>query len=178
MWRALVVSVVVLSASSSWALARPDYALGLGFEARQQRDVNPDSNGARGLGQLYGMLRLKPWAIEVETSHDTDQTHSGSLNVKSQSTLVGAWGRFEYLHPADYTLFAALGYGMFFDQVDTQFQTSSDHHTGTRDFMGAGTGLSTLFWEHLQLEVEGRILNIQETKDPVFSALVRVGCQI
>jgi len=177
MWRSVAILLLVC-ASQSWALAKPDYALGLALEAREQREVNPDTNGARGFGQLYGLVRMRPAAVEIETSQDSNETHSGSLSVKSLSTMVGAWGRYEYLHPADYTLFASLGLGAFFDRVDTQFQTSSDHHSGTRDFMGAGTGLSVVFWEHLQLEVEGRILSIQESKDPVLSGLVRVGCQI
>src|SRR3569623_324668 len=105
MWRSVVV-LLLACANPAWALAKPDYALGLALEAREQREVNPDTNGARGIGQLYGLVRLRPAAVEIETSQDSSQTNSGSLSVKSQSTMLGVWGRYEYLHPVDYNLFA------------------------------------------------------------------------
>jgi len=177
--RALIFLSLILSGANCFAEAsKLDMAMGFGMESRMQRDVNPEYNTQQNSGQLYAKLRFWPWALEIETGRSELDSGQGSLRIRSESTLLGLWGRYEFKDPGTFAPFASLGVGSYFDVVDTTFESSHDRRTGLRKFMGAGGGVSTVFWTHLQVELEGRVMTLEETKDPIFSGLIRIGCQI
>jgi hypothetical protein len=177
MQRLLTFGLIVLWSGATWA-SKPDLAMGLGLETRAQRDVNPDATTAKSTDEFYGKIRFFPWALEIETGREESASGSGSLTIKSESTLLGVWGRYEFAPPTMVAPFASLGMGSYFDVIDTSFAASHDRRQGVRKFMGAGGGLTMTLWDHLQMEIEGRIISLEETKDPVLSGLIRVGCQI
>jgi opacity protein-like surface antigen len=175
--RALIF-VVAFFASHAFALTQKDFAMGVGMETRAQRDVNPDETAPKYSGVLYAKLRFKPWDALFETARDERDSSSGSLRIHSESTLLGAWTRYEIRAEESWTPFASAGLGSYFDKVSTSFQTSSADKSGTRGFLGLGGGVSAVFWSHVLVEGEGRILSLEQSKDPVLTGMIRVGCQM
>jgi hypothetical protein len=176
--RILIFLSLLVAGSSALALTQSDFSMGFGMESRAQRDVNPDYVNPLYSGQLFAKLRLKPWDLVLETSRSERDSGSGSLRVHSESTLLGAWGRYEFTPDREWTPYAALGMGNYFDKVSTSFQDSQADRGGNRKFLGLSAGVSAIFWEHLIVEGEGRILSLEQSKDPVFAALIRVGCRM
>lgn len=175
--RILILALIAFS-SSAFALTQKDFAMGLGMETRASRDVNPDYVSPQYMGVLYAKLRLKPFAAMLETSRSERDSGSGSLRVHSESTMLAAWGRYEIFPEQRWIPFATLGLGTYFDNVTTHFQDSRSSNNGRRDFVGVGAGASTVFWEHFLVEAEGRVLSIEQARDPVLTGIVRVGCQM
>jgi hypothetical protein len=160
------------------ALAEPIWSMGLGVESRIQRDVNPDQNSLKNMGELYIKMRLHPWAVLLETAQESHDSGSGTLQVQTESTSFGAWGRYE-LHDFDGWLsFVSVGAGSYFDKVDTSFQSSYNETFATRLFLGLGGGIGVVCWQHLSLELEGRVASVEQSREPVLSALLRLGYQI
>ena len=162
--------------SGSIAWAGPDYAFGLGMESRFQREVNPDYNDMKNMGELYGKNRFWPWSLVVEAGQEGRESSSGSLSVRAESTSLQLWSRYEFRE--HWSPFLAVGLGDYFDRVETKFQGSTDVRNGTRNMIGFGAGMSTVFWRYLLVELEGRMALLQESRDPVYSVLLRIGLQI
>ena len=172
--RWIVSTVIFLSAH---AVASPRWGLGLGMESRMQREVNPDYANMKNVPQLYVKADFLPWAVLGEFSQEERRSSSGSLEIKSQTRKLGVWGRYEFTGPR-WSPFLTTGVGEYFDRVETTFQSSHDSRSGMRGFWGLGAGVGVTYWERILVELEGRVNLIEQTKDPVFSALLRVGVQI
>jgi hypothetical protein len=170
--------MLIAFSSSVFALTQKDFAMGLGMETRASRDVNPDYVTPQYMGMLYAKLRLKPFEALLETSRSERDSGSGSLRVHSESTLLAGWGRYEVFPEQEWIPFAALGFGTYFDTVTTRFQDSRSSNNGRRGFLGAGAGASKIFWQHFLVEVEGRVLSVEQARDPVLTGIVRLGCQM
>lgn len=174
----LVLTVLGLFSTFTAHAAKPTYAMGVGIESRLEHEVNPAYSTAQNLGQLYGKIRLWPWALLVELNHQSETTGSGSLNIRSETTGLGLWGRYEFLNPEKWSPFATVGGGAYFDEVTTNFEASTDVRAGRRGFGGVGGGLTVTFWQRFLVEAEGRGMMIQERVDPLFTFLLRAGIQI
>jgi opacity protein-like surface antigen len=152
------------------------WAFGLGMESRVQREVNPDYANLQNTPELYARFRAHPYVALLEVGQQTHDTSSGSLSIRSQSTNVALWGRYEFLERA-WTPFLSAGAGSYFDRVETHFESSSDARTGRRALIGAGAGVSATVWQNLLLELEVRASGVQNEKDPLLTSLFRVGFQ-
>jgi opacity protein-like surface antigen len=174
----ILILLALSFASTAFALTQKDFAMGVGMETRAQRDVNPDETAPKYAGVLYAKMRFKPWDALLETARDERDSSSGSLRIHSESTMLGAWGRYEIYPDEFWTPFASAGLGTYFDKVATSFQDSSFSKSGTRGFLGLGAGVSAVLWDHVLVEGEGRILSLEQSKDPVLTGMIRVGCQM
>jgi opacity protein-like surface antigen len=174
----ILILFALCFASSAFALTQKDFAMGVGMETRAQRDVNPDETAPKYSGMLFAKLRFKPWDALLETARDERDSSSGSLRVHSESTLLSAWVRYEIRPEESWTPFATAGLGSYFDKVSTSFESSQASKSGMRSFVGLGAGVSATYWDHLVIEGEGRILSLEESKDPVLTGMIRVGCQM
>lgn len=173
----LIIFTLLFSLPSAWADVSTALTMGLGMETRLQREVNPDYTSARFSGQLYAQVHQWPWVLALElTPTERHSTSSGSLRVQSEVTVLGLWGRYEFLKPQRrWTTFATLGAGMNFDRVTTDFAGESDARTSRRNFAGAGLGFGGTLWKRLSLEAEGRMVSVEEREDPIFSLVLRAG---
>ena len=175
--RSLIFAILLVS-SPAFALTQSDFAMGVGLESRMQRDVNPDYSNPRSSGNLYAKLRMRPWDLLIETARDEQSTGSGSLRIRNESTLLAAWARYEFEKNESWTPYVSLGAGNYFDKVSTTFQASHVESNGNRKFLGLSAGISAVFWDHFLVEGEARVLSLEQSKDPVLSGLIRVGCQM
>lgn len=169
--------ILILVCASARATAKEQWAFGLGMESRLQREVNPDFTGLTNTPQYYVKYNFLPWSALVEFGQEGRDSSSGSLHVQSSSRKLGVWGRYEFTGK-NWAPFLSSGIGSYFDRVDTTFQSSRDERSGTRKFFGLSTGIGCTYWEHLLLEAEARLTSVEQNKEPVFSALFRLGFQI
>lgn len=170
----IVILALFFSASAA-AFARPQFGGGLGFETRMQREVNPEYAEAKSHPHLFAQMLFVNWGAHLEISNETQSSSSGVLVVNSRSLNTGVWGRYKFLEEKRWRPFASAGVGMFFDRVKSEFATAVNESRGNRPYLGAGGGVSAIFWEHLLLEAEARITGVRERKEPMVSALLRVG---
>ena len=173
MFRSSVLVALLMFAPA--ALAGPQWGLGLGFELRAQREVNPDFAEAKGMPQLFAQMQFVNWGAQVEAAVEERSSASGGLNITSRSMNFSAWGRYVFLEQKIWRPFAAAGLGCYFDQVKSQLGAAANESSGTRPYFGAGGGLRAVMWRHLLLEAEGRLSLVRERKEPMVSALLRVG---
>ncbi len=180
MLHSLVVAVLIFNVSSVFAASsKPDFAMGMAMESRLEQNVNPDYAATRFNEQLYGKLRFWPWAVLLEGGLEGRESSSGSYRVKTQTGTVAAWARYEFIPVTrGWSPFVSIGVGAYFDRVNTQIDTYDDTRSSRRGLMGLGGGLTASLWRYLLLEAEGRISGVQERKDPLYSALLRIGVQI
>jgi hypothetical protein len=171
-------TLIFLLLSSMPVMAAQDFALGMAMESRAQREVNPDFTDMRNSPQLYLKYRVLPaWFALGEISSESRDSSSGSLHVEAHSLKTGLWGRYEFT-TLRWTPFLAVGFGEYFDRVSTRFQSSQDTRSGTRGYMGTGVGVGKTYWDILLLEAEGRVTFEEQTKDPVLTAILRLGVKI
>lgn len=170
-----IVVAALLMFACAQVSARPTFGGGLGFELRIQREVNPDYAEAKGTPQLFAQMSFVNWGAHLESSLEKQSTSSGGLSVSSRSYNLGAWARYKFLAEKRWRPFASAGLGSFFDKVTSDFGAASNDSSGTRPYAGLGGGLAVVFWNHLVLESEARVTMVRERKEPMFSALLRVG---
>lgn len=175
MLRTVIALFVALLFHAS-AFARQEVAMGLAMESRVQREVNPDIGNLHSLGMVYAKWKFAQWSALFETGLEEHDSGTGSLNVKTETIGVGLWGRYDFYAPdRGWSPFAGVGVGSYFDRVNADFQDSHEERSGTRKFAGLGVGVDATFWQHFLVEGEGRMNFVELSKDPVFSAIFRVG---
>lgn len=153
----------------------PKISLGTGYEARMQREVNPDYVEMKSLGQLFGQVRFEKWALHLEIGDEERTTNYGAMKVYSRSINAGAWGRWLFQNERQWQPFVGGGAGAYFDRVTSRYGASVDDRDGLRPYMGVDTGISSVFWRHLLVEAEARISLVRDRKEPMLSALLRAG---
>jgi hypothetical protein len=173
MFRALVLIAVMIFAST--AVAGPQIGLGFGFELRAQREVNPDFTETKGVPQFFAQMQFINWGGQVEAAVEKQTSGSGGLMISSQSFNFSGWGRYVFLEEKRWRPFASAGLGCYFDQVKSKFGAAENESSGIRPYVGTGGGVTGVVWRHLLLEAEGRISLVRERKEPMVSALLRVG---
>jgi len=157
------------------AFAAPRWTAGLGFEARLQRQVNPDFVESKILPQIFARLSWTNWEAELEGAVESSTSASGALKINSHSQQVSGWARYAFLEQKRWRPFVDTGVGCYFDQVKSEFSGTSNEASGFRPFFGAGGGIFSVFWNHLLVEAEGRLTMVRERKEPLLAALVRIG---
>lgn len=157
------------------ASARPLWTLGLGFEARLQRQVNPDFVESKGLPQAFARMSWTNWEVQVELAAENQESSAGALKITSHSQQISAWARYAFLEQKRWRPFADLGLGSYFDQVKSEFGSSSNEATGTRPLIGTGGGIFAVFWDHWLVEAQARLSVVRERKEPLMAALFRTG---
>ena len=180
MLRSLILIVLMINLTAAFAASSAsDFAMGVAMESRLEQNVNPDYAGTRFNEQLYGKIRFWPWAILLEGGLEGRESSSGSYHVKTQTSTVAAWPRYEFLaKERGWSPFVSLGAGVYFDRVSTQIESAQDTRISRRGLVGLGGGLTANLWRYLVLEAEGRISGVQERTEPLYSALLRIGVQI
>lgn len=173
MFHAPILILLILFAPT--VFAGPQWGLGLGFELRAQREVNPDFAETKGVPQFFAQMQFVNWGAQVEAATEKQSTNSGGLTITSQSTNFSGWGRYVFLEQKHWRPFAIAGLGCYFDRVKSRFGTAVNESSGTRPYFGTGGGVTAVVWRHLLLEAEGRLSLVRERKEPMISALVRVG---
>jgi hypothetical protein len=171
-------STVTIEEEPSEAPVPMRWSLGTGFEARLQREVNPDYTEAAMLGELFVQMNRGHWGGQLEISQEERNTSSGALHIDTVTTNAGGWGRYTILLERPWHPYFTGGVGSYFDNVKSSYGSSSIEKNGRRLYWGLGVGISRTFWEHLLVEAEGRGALVEDRKDPVFSGLIRVGVQI
>jgi hypothetical protein len=167
--------VLVFSLLSINAAAATVWSAGLGMESRLQREVNPDYADMHNIGTLYAKARFWPLAVLLEAEQQERDSHSGDLRIRSDSTQLGLWGRYEFRDPEVWSPFVGLGIGTSFDRVRTSFGDDQDTRRAQRHFMGTAAGLTKTFWKHMLTELEARA-TLMERRDQYFlSGLIRIG---
>lgn len=172
MWRALILWSCLCGAS---AYAAPEWRLGAGFEIKAQREINPDYTELRFVGQIFSQMQFSKWGAHLEASRQSESSKSGSLSIKTESLNFGAWARYRFGEESIWRPYLASGLGAYFDNVTSKFLTAEDERSGIRYYWGLGGGISAVFWQHVLVEAEGRMLLLRDSKDPMFGGLMRVG---
>ena len=155
--------------------AAPRWAGGLGIEALIEKNVNAEDTQSHALPQLFAQMQLTNWVAHLELGTFSKTTETSGIRVTQRTRSLGAWGRYSFLENKRWRPFASLGVGSYFDQITSEYKTSSDERSGKRLNAGTGGGFSVTFWEHLYLDSELRVIVAQERKEPMLSALLRVG---
>ncbi len=176
--RAAGGSAMGASSAASEPSSKTVWNLGTGLEARLQRDVNPDYAEPAALGQLFVRADFGPWGAQVEVSEETRNTSAGAMQVDSRSLNLAAWGRYTFGPERRWRPFLGSGLGIYMDRVSYSYGSASTEKYGERYYWGVGAGISRAFWEHLLVELEGRAALVEDRKDAVFSAFLRVGLRI
>lgn len=153
------------------------FGLGLGLESRLEREVNPDFFQLQSLGHYYGILGRGIYSLLFELSRERQHSQSGAMAISTSTTSLAVWGRLELGSNTQWKTFATVGVGERVDKVSSVFESAADERSGVRKLLGAGIGISGIFWAHFQLDAEGRAIFIQDRKDPQLLALLKVGVQ-
>ncbi len=173
MFRALIVLMVFTSCAAM--AERPALSMGAGFEARMQRELNPDYVEMKSLGQLFVQARFEKWAVHAEVGDERRVSNAGGLKITARSINTGVWGRYQFVNIYRWVPFVGAGLGAYFDQVSSKFGAADDDRSGIRPYLGTGIGVSGGFWKYLLLEAEGRLAVVRDRKDPMASAILRAG---
>jgi hypothetical protein len=168
----ILVALIIFSPA---VFAGPQWGLGLGFELRAQREVNPDFAETKGVPQFFAQMQFVNWGAQVEAALEKQSSGSGGLNISSRSANFGGWGRYVFLEQKRWRPFATAGLGCYFDRVKSKFGTAENESSGTRPYVGTGGGVTAVLWRHLLLEAEGRLSLVRERKEPTVSTLLRLG---
>lgn len=170
-----IVVCAMLLLAGPFGLAQGRISAGAGMEGRVQEDVNPELRESKVLPQFFVQYRFLPLAVSIEGGSEERTTSSGALQIKTNSSSVGLWGRYEFLEPLRWSPFAGAGMGAYFDEVTSRFGSAVDVREGQRNFFGLNGGISHSLWRHLLLEGEMRAVLIQDRKDVAFSGIIRIG---
>lgn len=175
-WALLFSVGVSVSFSSNLAFAQPfQFSAGGLLDSRFYRDVNPDFTGLKEIGGLFFGVRQGPWGLSIEGTLEQSRSSSGALTIRTQTMGLRTWGRYIFLEPDHWSPFVTLGAGVFFDRVESNFQNQQDVRQGRRGLVGAGGGVSQLFFDWLLLEGEARILSVQASHSLGGSFALRAG---
>lgn len=171
-----VILLIVFSMLST-AAARPQWGLGLGYEGRLQKEVNPDYMEVKSVYHGFVQARFHPWIAHLDLGYESGKDSSGGLTIASRSYSPSLWGRYEFLETR-WRPFVGTGVGAYFDRVTSTLGSASDERNGRRLFWGLGGGLSATFWDHFLVETEARLAFIEDRRDPLLSLLLRLGVEI
>jgi hypothetical protein len=174
----LVGSLFILLPLSAGAASTP-YQMGVALESRVQHDVNPDDAHLQNLPQLWARYNWERWAAQLEYTQEDHSSGSGSLRIVTVSRVATLWGRYKYIEFTEWNPFVGVGGGYYFDQTESTFESSERRISGRRGLLGASTGIGTpLLWQHFDVEAEARVETLEQSADPLFSFLVRLGVRI
>lgn len=151
------------------------WSAGLGVEGRLQKEVNPDFVEGRTVGMLFGQILFSRWGIHSELSVEDHTSNSGAMTIAAKTYSAGVWGRYIFINPFRWQPYVSLGLGANFDTITSRFGAVTDERSGRRYFAGTGFGISAIFWKHLLTEAEGKVVGVQDRKEPMISALFRIG---
>ena len=153
----------------------PSISAGLGIEARMQREMNPDYVEGKTLGQVFAQVLWPKWGVHAEFGQEKRVSNSGAMTITSKSYNTGVWGRYTFRNDHLWQPFLGAGLGAYFDNVSSRFGGTVDERSGTRPYIGANVGVSAVFWKYLLVEAEGRASGVRDRKEPMLSALLRIG---
>ncbi|MGE4133374.1 MAG: hypothetical protein AB7F86_17150 [Bdellovibrionales bacterium] len=152
------------------------WSLGHGFESRVQSGINSEQTENTNLPTFFGQYRREAWSVTLESGLQPERrTQSGGLSITSNTWSLGAWARYEFMQPLRHSPFLSLGYGRYFDNVQSKFGSAVDERSGQRYFYGLGGGMSHAFWNHFLVEAELRALVIQNQQDFALAGSLRAG---
>jgi hypothetical protein len=172
--RRLLIAASLLVALQAQAEA-PSISAGLGLEARMQKEVNPDYIEGKTLGQIFAQAIWENWGLHAELGKEDHVTNAGAMIIGSRSYNAGVWGRYIFRNGHLWQPFLGGGAGAYFDTVTSRFGNALDERSGVRPYAGANVGVSAVFWKYLLIEGEGRAAGVRDRKEPILSALLRVG---
>lgn len=150
-------------------------AAGLGIEARMQKEVNPDYVEGKTLGQVFARARFEKWTLNMDFAQEKHTTNAGGITIGTKTFIAGVWGQYIFVNENRWQPFVSAGAGANFDTVTSRFGSATDERSGVRYFGGAGIGISAVYFKYLLVEGEGRIVGVQDRREPMASALLRVG---
>lgn len=167
----LILALIAPVASAQYQ----GFAAGLSLEARMQKEVNPDYVEGKTLGHLFGQVRFERWRLHGELGQEKHATSTGGLTISSKTIVAGVWGHYIFANANRWQPFVSAGLGANFDTVSSRFGNATDERAGKRLFGGAGLGIYAVYFKYLLVEAEGRIVGVQDRKEPMASALLRIG---
>lgn len=167
----LTFALIAHSASAEYQ----GFAAGLSLEARMQKEVNPDYIEGKTLGHVFGQVRFEKWRLHGELGQEKHTTNTGGLTISSKTVVAGAWGHYIFVNANRWQPFVSAGLGAHFDTVSSRFGNATDERSGKRLFGGTGLGIYAVYFKYLMVEAEGRIVGVQDRKEPMASALLRMG---
>jgi hypothetical protein len=173
-----LAALLILCSSHAFAAANYKLAMGLGVESRLDNEVNPGYTDGRVAGQIFQELHFQPWTLAVELGYEQHSSSSGSYSIGKSTASLAAWGRYSFKQEDRWSPFIAAGLGGYFDKVTSTLDADRDVRRGRRIMVGAGAGITNLYWKYLLLEAEGRIAGVEQRRDPAFSLIFRAGVQI
>lgn len=153
------------------------FGLGAGLESHLDHEVNPDYFQLQNMGHYYGIAGRGIYSVVFEFNRERQRSQSGAMEISTTTTSLSLLGRMELGENGAWKTFASAGVGERTDRVTSVFGASVDKRDGVRKYFGLGWGISGLFWEHVQVEAEGRAIFVQDRKDPQLIALLKVGVQ-
>ncbi len=168
-------SATLIAVWSASVLALPRWSGGVGYEARLEREVNPDFVETKGVPQIFARVSWTSWEAQLEFSSEKGASSAGALKVQSQTVGLSGWGRYAFLEQKRWRPFAEWGAGSYFDQITSEFGASTTQSRGKRPFVGVGGGIFAVYWNHLLVETGARISFVRERKEPLAAALIRIG---
>jgi hypothetical protein len=115
------------------------------------------------------------WGLHVELGKEDHVTNAGAMTISSKSYNSGVWGRYIFRNTHLWQPFLGAGVGAYFDTVTSRFGNALDERSGVRPYVGANAGVSAVFWKYLLVEAEGRMTGVRDRKEPMLSALLRIG---
>lgn len=175
MIRAAVAIFVVISVISVTTQASTLGSFGAGLETRMQREVNPSYSEMKSLGQLFLQFDFGRWVLHSEVGEEEQDSQVGMLSVSSRTLNGGLWGRFQFRDEGLWIPYLGSGVGTYYDRVISEFGSARDERSGYRLYWGAGAGLSAVFAKLIFTEAELRGSLVRDRKDPLISAMLRVG---
>lgn len=167
----LILFLFVQAASAEYQ----GVAAGLGLEARMQKEVNPDYVEGKTLGQVFAQVLFENWTLHMDFGQEKHVTNAGGITIGAKTYIVGLWGQYIFVNANRWQPFVSAGAGANFDTVTSRFGSATDERSGIRYFGGAGLGISAVYFKYLLVEGEGRIVGVQDRREPMVSALLRAG---
>jgi hypothetical protein len=171
----LLIAVLLLLFTLTAQAEASSISAGLGLEARMQKEVNPDYIEGKTLGQIFAQVLWENWGLHVELGKEDHVTNAGAMTISSKSYNSGVWGRYIFRNTHLWQPFLGAGVGAYFDTVTSRFGNALDERSGVRPYVGANAGVSAVFWKYLLVEAEGRMTGVRDRKEPMLSALLRIG---
>lgn len=169
-----LIALLMLPGLAHASLGR--VSVGLGYEAKVDRDINPDNSQVNSMGEFFATIGFRPWSILLEIDQYQTRSADGVYAIQATSYTPMTWGRFEPWSYLTVSPFAGLGLGWNFQDVSTSFGTAHDERWADGGMVGGlALGAKSDFWKHWRVEGEMRLLKEEFTEQPVASFVLRSG---
>ncbi len=173
--RGILIFLSVSFCSVAFASAEKSLTLGLGYEARVVRDVNPDFPEGQNVGQLYLSYAVHPWSALWEFDRLANESKMGNYSIATSSYRTMLWGRYEPW-ALKWSPYVGGGLGYAFHNVTTTFGTArNERWTDGGGVAGLSGGVMTTLFNHWNLEGEFRVCKLELSPDAVYGFTVRSG---